>query len=300
MAIRGLGKSAAIAAAVAVLAACGGPELAAPDVPTVTPVNTSTPEPPPTPTVTPVPPTATPVPPTATPAPPTMTPISQQPRRSDSLSPTPDRDAEALLRRSAAAMVDVESAHFSVTGQLEIDSAGSEILVPFTYEGDYAAPDRTSGRLTLNLVVFLLEMDIVVIGDESWTTNPQTGVWEAFPPGVSGLLNPVALISGDQLALGDASVIGEEVLAGIPTLRLEGTAQLGGLVGVDDAPATVEVWTGVDDGLVHRVRYTGAADLDALGLRLADFGVAGEASVVLEMALSEFDEPVSIERPVPR
>ena len=210
-----------------------------------------------------------------------------------------ESEAELILRESAEVMADVKSFHFDVTGQLELESSDSRINIPITYEGDSVAPDRTKARLTLSVTVFVLQMDIIMIGEEAWTTNAQTGVWQAAPTASIGLPNPVLLMSGGDPALDDAKIVKEETIDGASTVRLEGTARLGGLTGAGDAPTTAEVWIGADDRLVYRIRYSGTIDLDALGLDLAGVGLAGDAVLALDMALSQFDAPVEIERPIP-
>ena len=74
-----------------------------------------------------------------------------------------------ILWESAEVMADVKSFHFDVTGQLELESSDSRISIPITYEGDSVAPNRTRARLTLSVIVFVLQMDIIMIGEEAWT-----------------------------------------------------------------------------------------------------------------------------------
>ena len=105
-------------------------------------------------------------------------------------------------------MSQVESFAFNVTGQLVVDSADSEIQIPVTYSGVSAVPDRSQASLVLNVFFFSLQIDLIIIGDAVWTTNPQTEVWEEATPGSIALPNPALLMGGDTPALADPVIVG--------------------------------------------------------------------------------------------
>ena len=194
-------------------------------------------------------------------------------------------------------MSDVESFAFEVTGDLLVDSTDSEIRIPVTYSGVSAAPDRTQGSLVLNVFFFSLQIDLIIIGDSVWTTNPQTAVWEEARPGSIALPNPALLMGGDTPALADPVVVGSEVAGEVETLRLTGTPQIEALSGLGDEIASADVWIGAEDWLVYRIDAGGEIDLDALGLPLASAGITGTADLVLEIRLSDFGMAVEIEPP---
>lgn len=202
-----------------------------------------------------------------------------------------------MLANSAQAMSDVESFAFEVTGDLLVDSTDSEIRIPVTYSGVSAAPDRTQGSLVLNVFFFSLQIDLIIIGDSVWTTNPQTAVWEEARPGSIALPNPALLMGGDTPALADPVVVGSEVAGEVETLRLTGTPQIEALSGLGDEIASADVWIGAEDWLVYRIDAGGEIDLDALGLPLASAGITGTADLVLEIRLSDFGMAVEIEPP---
>ena len=292
------------ALALTIVVACG--EAAPEPAPTATPEPTATPAP--SPTVTPTPmPTATPTPsPTATPTPkPTVTPpVPTETPDSDSREVEEDSeaeesapDAELVLANSAEAMSRVESFAFEVTGHLLVDSADSEIQIPITYSGVSTAPDRSQGSLVLNVFFFSLQIDVIMIGDRVWTTNPQTEVWEEAPPGSIALPNPALLMGGNTPALLDPVIVGTETLDGNETLHLMGTPQIEALSGLGDEIASADVWIGAEDWLVYRIDAGGEIDLDALGLPLASAGITGAADLVLEIRLSDYGTPVEIEPP---
>ena len=205
--------------------------------------------------------------------------------------------AEQTLANSAEAMSDVKSFAFEVTGDLLVDSTDSEIQIPITYSGVSAAPDRTQGSLVLNVFFFSLQIDLIMIGDRVWTTNPQTEVWEEAPPGSIALPNPALLMGGDTPALVDPIVVGPETVDEVETLHLMGTPQIEALSGLGDEIASADVWVGAEDWLVYRIDAGGEIDLDALGLPLASAGITGTADLVLEIRLSDFGMAVEIEPP---
>ena len=191
----------------------------------------------------------------------------------------------------------VESFAFEVTGHLLVDSADSEIQIPITYSGVSTAPDRSQGSLVLNVFFFSLQIDVIMIGDRVWTTNPQTEVWEEAPPGSIALPNPALLMGGNTPALLDPVIVGTETLDGNETLHLMGTPQIEALSGLGDEIASADVWIGAEDWLVYRIDAGGEIDLDALGLPLASAGITGAADLVLEIRLSDYGTPVEIEPP---
>ncbi len=205
--------------------------------------------------------------------------------------------AEQILENSAEAMSHVESFAFDVTGDLLVDSTDSEVRIPIAYSGAAAAPDRTQGSLVLNVFFFSLQIDLIIIGDAVWTTNPQTEVWEEALPGSIALPNPALLIGGDTPALADPVIAGPDMVDEVETLHLMGTPQIEALSGLGDEIASADVWIGAEDWLVYRIDAGGEIDLDALGLPLASAGITGTADLVLEIRLSDFGKPVEIEPP---
>lgn len=295
-----------ILGALAMMAVVGCGEAAPEPTPIPTPEPTATPTPSPTLTPTPLP-TATPTPlptatptlhPTPTPLVPTPTPASDaRDVEEDSEAEESGPDAEQVLANSAEAMSEAKSFAFNVTGHLLVDSTDSEVRIPITYSGVSAAPDRSEASLVLNVFFFSLRIDLIIIGDNVWTTNPQTEVWEQAPPGSIALPNPALLMGGDTPALSDPVIVGPEMVDGVETLRLTGIPQIEALSGLGDEIASTDVWIGAEDWLVYRIDAGGEIDLDALGLPLASAGITGMADLVLEIRLSDYGTLVEIRPP---
>ena len=236
--------------------------------------------------------------PTSTPLAPTATPSSNtKDVEGKAETEEAEPDAELVLANSAEAMSQVESFAFDVTGHLLVDSTDSEVRIPLTYSGVSAAPDRSEASLVLNVFFFSLQIDLIIIGDVVWTTNPQTEAWEEAPPGSIALPNPALLMGGATPALSAPVLVGTEVIDGIETLHLAGTPQIEALSGLGDEIASADVWVGAEDWLVYRIDAGGEVDLDALGLPLGSAGLTGTARLALEIRLSEFGTPVEIEPP---
>ena len=195
-------------------------------------------------------------------------------------------------------MESVESLAFYVTGQLLVESPDGAVRIPLAYNGVAAAPNRSQGSLVLNVFFFSLQIDLITVGDAVWTTNSQVEVWEEAAPGSISLPNPALFISGGVPALSDPVIVGLEILDGVETVHLAGIAQIDALSGLGDGNVPADVWIGVDDWLVYRIDAQGRVNLDELGLQLADAGLTGEATLVLDIRLRDFNTPVSIEPPI--
>ena len=194
-------------------------------------------------------------------------------------------------------MSQVESFAFEVNGSLLVDSTDGEVRIPLTYNGVSAAPGRSRASLVLNVYFFSLQIDLIIIGDTVWTTNPQTEVWERAASGTIALPNPALLIGGDTPALSDPVIVGAERVDGVETIHLRGVAQIDALSGLGDELALADVWVGAEDWLVYRIAAGGEVDLDGLGLPLASAGLTGSAELLLDIRLSDFNTPVTIEPP---
>ena len=195
------------------------------------------------------------------------------------------------------AMASVESFHFTTTGRLETTETESEMTLSLTFEGNSLSPDRTSARLTLGVSVFLLEIDIVTIGSDVYLTNPMTGEWEITSADEFGIPNPVLLVSGVFPSLNDMENVGEERIGEIPSYHLSGSVTSADLEMLGADLESVDIWIGAEDSLLYRISTQGLANLDDLGLSLEDMGLGGEATIALQIDLSDFNEPVTIEPP---
>ena len=242
---------------------------------------------PPTPTPTPTPsPTPTPVPtPTATPVP------------ADGVDVPGAPAALEIIEKSYAAMLEAQSLHFELNGTITLGTGGTETEVPVKFEGDVQAPDRVSGKLSLSLGFFNLEMESIVIGDMSYTTDPLTGEWQVGEGLASALPSPTEFVLGAEDELEDVVLLGVETLDdGAEVYHLSATPP-SEIFGGADADARAEFWFGVEDSYLHQIGASGELDLGDVAGQLSDLGLSGTVTIDLTMRLSAFGEPVVIEAP---
>lgn len=259
----------------------------------------------PTATATP-PPTATPLP-TATPSP-TATPTPESLVALKPLTGEASAKAEDLLGAALDALDGLDSVHFSLEAEIGMESEGLTATFPFRFEGDYQAPDRMKGKMALSLGFIALEMEMINIGQESYVTDPQTGLWEKTDGNAIGDISPTQFtgLAGAVTSMALA-VVGEETLEdGTEALHLLGISTEA--AGVEGPALDLEtnIYIGLDDSLIRQVRITGAIPLDPgaiaeiiPGLPIPLGGSEGNATISMITNLSAFNEPVEIEAPIP-
>ena len=271
--------------------ACGDSEPERQIVPTPTATATATPLPTPTPmpTATPMPEPAEPPTPTREPSP-TPTPTADDMAALEAISP------QEVFAAAFEAMAKVTSFHFDVQATIKPQSDDFNFEIPLSFVGEFQAPDRVRGKLTLSVAFFSMEMDTITIGDVTYSTNVQTGEWETTPGLSSAIPSPGELTRVGTESLGDAVAVGLTTFDGVPVIRLRAQPPPGTFGA--DAAAQAEFWIGMDDSLIRQIVAEGEMSLESLGDALALGGISGKATLSLTMRLSDFGEPVSIEPPV--
>ena len=91
----------------------------------------------------------------------------------------------------------------------------SRYRYPCPSEGDYSRPDRSQTSVAIDLAIVKFEMDVIVIGNDVYMTDPETGEWirsDAYPDFM--LIDPIDLAGSFQF-LGIADFLG----LGRPTSR---------------------------------------------------------------------------------
>ena len=95
-------------------------------------------------------------------------------------------DPAELLRISGSATSELDSFHF----RLDHRGGGTPIAQNLTIteaDGDVVSPDKIAIDFVGTLGAFAVRSSLVTIGDDSYMTNPLTGMWEAVPRDVSPL-----------------------------------------------------------------------------------------------------------------
>lgn len=269
-----------------ILAACGpsAEQLAAQTAAAWTPTPTRTPFP----IYTPIP-TNTPIPP--------PTPTLILPTTFPTLPPIPVGDSpETILQNTQLAMAAAQSYHFELEMLFDIAAPGMSMAFPAIFSGDFQAPDRMQASLSMNILGSVIETQVVVIGDASYSTDPETGEWlpkssSLFP------VEPLDFVGSYDTELLNAELVGIEEIDGVQAYHLTGTVdakELGEDFSAVQADVQMEYWIGVDDFLVRRITMVVfmVAEVEA------GYGEDAEMLINVDMMLSDFGKEVIIEPPV--
>jgi hypothetical protein len=163
------------------------------------------------------PPTNTPILPTDTPVPPTNTAIDMPEAGQATLPPS----AQSILAASIDAMEGVGSWHIEMIGVMTMSYKGLTMDIPVTYTGDFSAPDRLEGRLSMDILWNKLERDTVLISKILVAPEQETGqtVSSVHPVPLVSLLDFVEFEPAD---IPNLELVGEETLDGSPVYHLKG------------------------------------------------------------------------------
>ena len=285
----------AIALACAVLAACGDdspatqrPAVTEP-VATVIPISTATavptPAPTPTPTVTPTPP------PTAT-APATPTPETGAPAGllADCLPGGALDDAATVASCNAQAMQQIEG--FSFEGDFDllalfpVEGAGTgESFIRLS--GSTIPPDRLRFKISLGPEGEMIDVNGVVIGDDTYVKDVESDVWFKGTPPETDFLTVVQVVGFLHLPNDANAALEESIDLG------DGSS---GYVLVSDQ-------TGVEGGMGgpgtggSLTRIVGVNDFLTREVRVAAEGLDGETRDIITINYVGYNEPIEIEPP---
>ena len=209
-------------------------------------------------------------------------------------TPTPTPTAESLLEMASRRLAETSSAHFvlDVQGETFVDSARSIRLLGA--EGDLVRPDRVRTTFQVEVLGRAVSLQLITIGDESWTTNLLTGEWGQAP--LEFTYRPDILFS-TQEGIGpmmgrveEVERLADEQISGRQTYHLRAMVDES-VVGpltyhtLSGSPVTVDLWI---DQETH----------DLLRARMAEPpGAERPQPAVWTLDLSHHGEDVSIDPP---
>jgi lipoprotein LprG len=189
--------------------------------------------------------------------------------------------AAKLLKDSAAAMQEVKSARFDLSGNGKI--AGVEVR---SAEGIVTSDGRAKGSVKIVQQGSLAELELVVIGGDIYIKGP-TGNFAKIPAALAGsVFDPSQILNPDR-GLGllmkfatDGKTVGEEQIDGVDTYKVQ--AQLDGslvshlipLPAVNKVPGTM--WISKETDQLVQIFVTApqaGGKTTQLTLHLSDFGV---------------------------
>jgi hypothetical protein len=200
----------------------------------------------------------------------------------------------AALLAGAAAKLDADSGfHFVMTEDHPGTPSGSDYDI-VSASGDVQRPDKLSATARLsNAAVSGIQVQLIVIGNQAWYTNPLTGKFERADQytGIRTFFDPK---QGLTAALGSVTSVSNPVDSsadGVACWKVTGTISSDKLSSLTGAPVPAgqqipaSVWVGKDDGQIHQVQVTG---------KLTGFDTAQTTRTIV---LSKFNESVDIEPP---
>lgn len=203
--------------------------------------------------------------------------------------------ANQILARASQRLAVTETVHFAlkIDGETFIDDGGTIQLLEA--EGDLLRPDRVRTTFRAKVLVPTITIELITVGEQSWTTNIITGDWEPAPPEFS--YRPTILFD-DQQGIGP-------VMGRVSEARQEEDEEI-------DGREAYHVSALVDRAIIEPITagtMTGspvAVDLwvdretdDLLRIRLTEPPSEGRDNpATWTLDLSDHGDPVAIEPPV--
>jgi hypothetical protein len=182
---------------------------------------------------------------------------------------------------SFAFLLEHENGTTTISGGLAMERADGEIA-----NGERLRADVTgrTGPLAVNL-------QLVIVPEGAWMTNPLTGAWTPQQMSISEFFDPVTGVTAVIRGVAAPTLAGTEAIGGVETDVVEGTLDSGALSllipGVAAGrPLTIRTWIGSEDPVVHRIEIRGT---------LAD---GDNPEVVRRLTLSEFGGTFEIVAPL--
>lgn len=197
-------------------------------------------------------------------------------------------DVEELLAAAADRMDAVSSFRF----ELEHENGTATIVRGFEMEraeGDVEGADRMRLLVKVKAGPLNAELEMIVLPDESWITNPLTGRWEREDIDVASFFDPAEGVTALMRAIDGGEVTGAQPINGVDAFRIEADVASESLTLFGDAregkTIRLKAWIGVDDPVVHRIEAVGGI-------------VADEPNdLVRRLTFSDFGETFDIEAP---
>ena len=202
-------------------------------------------------------------------------------------TPTPI-DVAALLTRSGEATGALNTFRFQLEHNRDGGTPLTDTLTVTEADGRVVSPDSVSIEFAGTLGNFAVRSSLITLGDDSYMTNPLTGVWEQVAREVSplGFFDP-------QRGIGSMMT---EVQSPVLVSKSEADYEIEGALPVE---ALEPLLGGLVEGTTVNVRLT--IDSDSLFLKRAILDGRVTAiepdGVVRTITLSEFNEQVTIEPP---
>jgi ligand-binding sensor domain-containing protein len=192
------------------------------------------------------------------------------------------------MLEAAFSALETDSYHFEMDMEMAVAEGGMTMEIPFTFTGDFQAPDRVQGTMSMSFLGMTIELEFITIGETAYTTNMETGEWEVSTEQVSPFA-PEDFTGIDPADIEDLALVGEETLDGTAVYHLTGTVsaqELGDAMGEAQGELQVGYWIGVEDGRLRQNAVEG--ELSAEG---------GTIDLIATTVYSDYGQSVTIEPP---
>jgi lipoprotein LprG len=187
-----------------------------------------------------------------------------------------------------------------MTMEMSISLEGVSMEMPFSLVGDYQAPDRAQIMMTMDFLGTSTEIEMITIGDTTYSLDPTTGEWSVGEAATSfAPIDPSEVVGAGDFNLEDPVLVGIEDMEGVPVYHLSGSVPASDfeeLLGqeISDGLMTIDYWVGVDDYLLRKIAFS----LEFTGTMMEGMEGTQEISVTVEMVISDYNAEVSIEAPI--
>jgi hypothetical protein len=204
--------------------------------------------------------------------------------------------APQILNNASKRMAETTSLRFKldVNGKTYVDTAGTIQLLEAS--GELERPNKVRSQFKVRVAgTATLTMQIITIGDQTWSTNLITGKWEQAPEEFS--YNP-SILFDKQGGVGpvmdrvtNAQRLEDEKLKGAQAYHVRAdvtSAVIGPLTAetLTGSPVIVDLWIDQENFNLLRAQLTGVSPS------------SGKEPVVWTLDLSDHDQPMHISAPV--
>jgi hypothetical protein len=211
-------------------------------------------------------------------------------------TPSPTPTPTEILKLASKRLGETPTVHFTldVQGNTFVDTGNTIRLLGA--EGDLKRPDRVRTTFQAEVMGRAISLQLITVGDKSWTTNILTGDWEPAP--LEFAYRPDVLFS-TQNGIGpvmgrveNVKRLDDEDVDGRPTFHLQATVDQS-IVGpityntIHGSPVTVDLWIDRETGDLLRARMSEPPGADRPN------------PAVWTLNLSHHGEDISIEPPTP-
>ena len=194
---------------------------------------------------------------------------------------------------------------------LSVGTGAITLDIPIEVVADYVSPDRSQGVSSIDFGFFKTEVKAVVIGDDVYFTDPETGEWSKGPGGdFLPFITPEQVLDfGDSDDIYDfrglsdnglGTVAQPEEVDGVLAYRLSySIGQEADEFGLGEM--NVDLWISVEDSLLRKVEVSGmfsvGDDAGGAGSAIPLDDLSGDVQLDAVITFSNFNNPISIEPP---